>query len=43
MNTGREEPLGRPKHGWKDIMKMDLKEMGHEDVHWIRLAEDKIQ
>jgi hypothetical protein len=39
--NGRE--LGRPKHGWEDIIKMDLKETGCEDVDWILLSEDRVQ
>jgi hypothetical protein len=26
------EPLGRPRRGWKDNIKMNLKEIGLEDV-----------
>jgi hypothetical protein len=34
-------PLGRHRHGWKDNVKMDLKEIGWEAVVWIYLAEDR--
>jgi len=35
--------LGRPKHSWEDNVKMDLKEVGHEDVDWTQLAQDTDQ
>jgi hypothetical protein len=28
-------PLGRPRRRWKDIIKMDLREIGFGDVDWI--------
>jgi hypothetical protein len=31
--------LGRPRHRCKDNIKIGLKEMGHEGVDWIILAE----
>jgi hypothetical protein len=31
--------LGRPRHRWEDI-KMDLREIGWEDVDWIHLDQD---
>jgi hypothetical protein len=31
--------LGRPRHRWEDI-KMDLGEIGFEDMDWIRLVQD---
>jgi hypothetical protein len=34
-------PLGRPRHRWKDNIKMDLGEIGFGDVDWIRLAQDR--
>ena len=34
-------PLGRPRHRWKDNIKMDLQEMGYGDVDWIELAQDR--
>ena len=33
-------PLGRPRHRWKDNIKMDLKEVGCEGMDWIDLAQD---
>jgi hypothetical protein len=34
-------PLGRPRRRWEDNTKMDLKEMGFGDMHWIYLAHDR--
>jgi hypothetical protein len=34
-----ERPLGRPMHRWEDNIRMDLREMGKEGVHWIHLAQ----
>jgi hypothetical protein len=42
--VGRPEgrrPLGRPRHRWKDNIKMDLREIGFGDVDWIHLAWDR--
>jgi hypothetical protein len=36
--VGRPEgrrPLGRPRRGWEDNIKMDLREIGFGDVDWI--------
>jgi hypothetical protein len=33
-------PLGRPRHRWMDNIKMDLLEIGLNDVDWIVLAQD---
>jgi len=33
-------PLGRPRHRWKDNIKMDLQEVGCEGMDWIDLAQD---
>jgi hypothetical protein len=38
-----KRPLGRPKHRWKDNIRMDLREVGWEGVDWIHLAQDKDQ
>jgi hypothetical protein len=35
--------LGRPRHRWKDNMKIHLKEIGWEGVDWIYVAQDKDQ
>jgi hypothetical protein len=36
----RKRPSGRPRRGWKDNIRMDLKEVGWEGVGWINLAQD---
>jgi hypothetical protein len=36
------KPLGRPKRSWEEVIKMDLKNIGPEDVNWIHLAQNKI-
>jgi hypothetical protein len=33
-------PLGRPRRGWEDNIKMDLREIGFGDVDWIHWAQD---
>jgi hypothetical protein len=33
--------LGKPRHRWKDNIKMDLGEIGFGDVNWIHLAQDR--
>jgi hypothetical protein len=42
-NTGRKEPLGRPRCGWEDNIRMDLREIAWEAVDWMRLAPDMDQ
>jgi hypothetical protein len=34
---------GRPRRRWNDDIKMNLKEIGFEDVDWIHLAQDTVQ
>jgi hypothetical protein len=34
-------PLGRPRPGWKDGVRMVLREIGLGGVDWIRLAQDR--
>jgi len=34
-------PLGRPRHRWKDDIKLALKEVGWEGMDWIAVAQDK--
>lgn len=39
VKTEIERPLGKRKHRWKNAIKMDLKQIGHEDVdlsQWLR-------
>jgi hypothetical protein len=42
--VGRPEgrrPLGRPRRRWEDNIKMDIREVGWEDMNWIDLAQDR--
>jgi hypothetical protein len=39
----RKRPLGRPRHKWVDSIKMDLREIGWNDMDWIDLAQDMDQ
>jgi hypothetical protein len=44
--VGRPEgkrPPGRPRHRWKNNIKMDLKETGIDGAKWIRLVQDRVQ
>jgi hypothetical protein len=34
-------PLGRPRHGWADAIRMDVVGVGWGDVDWIGLAQDR--
>jgi hypothetical protein len=36
----RKIPFERPRSKWETDIKMDLKEIGYEDVDWIHLAHD---
>jgi hypothetical protein len=38
-----KQPFGRPRHRWKNNIKMDLKEIGYEFVNCIHLAQDRDQ
>ena len=38
--TGKR-PLGRPRHGWEDNIKMDLKEIGVNTRNWFDSDQDK--
>jgi hypothetical protein len=35
----RKRQLGRSRHKWEDNMRMDLREIGWEDVDWMHLAQ----
>jgi hypothetical protein len=35
-------PLGRPRHRWKDTIRVDLREIGIDGVNWILLAQDRV-
>jgi hypothetical protein len=41
--TRREEPLKRPRHRWDDNIRMNVREIGWEDLDWMDLAQDKSQ
>jgi hypothetical protein len=36
-----KRPLGRPRCGWVDNIKMDLGEIGRDGRDWIGLAQDR--
>jgi hypothetical protein len=38
-----KRPLGRTRRGWVDNIKMDLRDIGWDDVDWIYLAQDTNQ
>jgi hypothetical protein len=38
-NSEGKAPLGRTMLRWENNIKVDLKELGHESVKWIRLAQ----
>jgi hypothetical protein len=43
--VGRPEgkrPLGRPRRRWEDNIKLDLREIGIDELNWIRLAQDRV-
>jgi hypothetical protein len=38
-----KRPLRRPRHRWKDEIRMDLRENGWGSVHWIQMVKDRDQ
>ena len=36
-----KRPLGRSRRRWEDSIKMDLQEVGCEDMDWIQLPRDR--
>jgi hypothetical protein len=38
-----KRPLGRPRHRWEDSTKLDLREIGIDEVNLIRLAQNRVQ
>jgi hypothetical protein len=36
-----KRPLGRPRRGWEVYIKLDLYEVGWEDMDWIDLAVER--
>ena len=44
ISVGKPEgsrSLGRPRRRWEDNIKMDVQEVGCEDMDWIKLAQDR--
>ena len=39
--TGKQRPLGRPRHRWEDNIRMDLKEIGIYTSIWINLPQNR--
>jgi hypothetical protein len=39
----RKRPCRRPRHGWEDNIRIDLREIGWEVVDWIHLVQDRDQ
>jgi hypothetical protein len=37
-----KRPLGRPRRGWEDNIKLDLREIGIDGANWLRLAQGRI-
>jgi hypothetical protein len=37
------EALGRPRRGWKDNIKMDIRDIEIDGANWIWLAQDRVQ
>jgi hypothetical protein len=38
-----KRPLGRPRLWWVDNIKIDLREIGWDDMNWIDLTQDRDQ
>jgi hypothetical protein len=38
-----KRPLVRPRRGWVDIIKVDLRKIGWDGMDWIYLAQDRDQ
>jgi hypothetical protein len=38
-----KRPLGRPRRRWVNNIKMDLREIGWDDMDWIGLVQDRDQ
>jgi hypothetical protein len=36
-----KRPLGRPRRMWTDNVKIDLREIGWDDVDWIDMGQDR--
>jgi hypothetical protein len=42
MSEGKK-PLGRPRRGWVDDIKIDLRDIGWDSMDWIDVAQDRDQ
>jgi hypothetical protein len=42
-NPEGNRPLGRPRRRWVDNSKMNLREIGWDDMDWIGLAQNRDQ
>jgi hypothetical protein len=42
-NNEQKRPLRRPRHRWKDNIRIYLKEVGWEGMDWNDLAQDRDQ
>jgi hypothetical protein len=38
-----KRPLGRSRRGWEDVIRMDLREVKWEGVHYMHLAQGRDQ
>jgi hypothetical protein len=38
-----KRPIGRPRRRWDDNIRMDLREIGWEGVHWMHVSQDREQ
>jgi len=41
MKSGGKSPLGRPRRGWEDNIKINFQEVGCVGMDWIELAQDR--
>jgi hypothetical protein len=42
-NPEEKRPLGRPRCGWVDNIKMDLREIGWDGMNWIDMTQERGQ
>jgi hypothetical protein len=38
-----KRPLGRPRRRWENHIKIDHREIGIDEAHWIQLVQDRVQ
>jgi hypothetical protein len=38
-----KRPLGSPRRRWVENIKIDLREIGWDDMDWIDLAQDRVE